>query len=368
MLDIFFENIFKLLFFCIFFMGVNKISFKDKLFRLASKKKYIVAFPEFEDSRIVEAYKEIEKEGFAIPVIVGNGKVFFKKHNFKDNFRFVDLSFEDSKNSLLDYYVSLRKKKGKKVSSKELSSLKKDYVGLSMLLLHSGLFDVVISGASHSTSNTLKWAFKIIGTRKGVRKASSFFIMDKESKGNVKEDVLFFSDCAVQINPDSKDLSEIGFLTAFNAKKLGLKPKVAFLSFSTKGSAVSSETLKVKNAVSILKRKCALLNKKNSMVKINEDFDCKSFLFDGELQFDAAVDPVTAKRKGAFDVLKGNSNVFVFPDLNSGNIGYKIMRIYGKYKAYGPILQGLNKPVVDLSRSVSVDEIVDIVALVCALK
>ena len=325
------------------------MSLKEKLFKLAGKKKYIVAFPEFEDERIVKAYNIIEKEGFAVPIIVGDGKKFFKKN--KSNFSFLDLSSEETKNSLLDYYVKLRKKKKKNITSKELKLLKDDYVGLSMLLLHSGLFDVVISGASHSTSNTLKWAFKIIGTRRGVNKASSFFIMDKELKNN-KEDILFFSDCAVQINPDSKDLAEIGILTSHNAKKLGLKPKVAFLSFSTKGSAVSSETLKVKKAVSIAKRKC-------------KD---KSILFDGELQFDAAVDSVVAKRKNAYDVLKGKANVFVFPNLDAGNIGYKIMRIYGKYKAYGPILQGLNKPVIDLSRSVSVDEIVEITALACALK
>ncbi len=337
------------------------VSFKDKLFTLAKKKKYIVAFPEFEDSRIVEAYKIIEKNDIAIPIIVGDSEKFFKKHKIKknkDNFRFFDLSSEETKKGLLDYYVSLRKKKKKNVTNKELKDLKNDYVGLSMLLLHSGLFDVVISGASHSTSNTLKWAFKIIGTRKGINKASSFFIMDKQLKNN-KDDILFFSDCAVQINPSSKDLAEIGFLTGLNAKKLGLKPRIAFLSFSTKGSAFSEETLKVKNAVSILKKKC---NSKSNKI------ECKNFLFDGELQFDAAVDSVTAKRKNAYDILKGKSNVFVFPNLDSGNIGYKIMRIYGKYKAYGPILQGLNKPVVDLSRSVSIDEIVEITALVCALK
>ena len=320
------------------------MAFIQDIFSKSKKNMRIIAFPEFDDERVIEAARIIEKQKIAIPVIVGDPK----KIKAKDSgLRIVDVTSKETVNSLLSYYKKVRKNKKKDVTDAEIMEIAKDSVPLSILLLHSGLFDAVITGAKHSTAHTLKWGFKIIGLKKGVSRASSYFIMDKHAKK--KDDIKLFADCAVQIIPSSKELAEIALLTAQTARRIGLRPRVAMLSFSTKGSAKSEETEKVKKAVSLARRKDSKL------------------VIDGEMQFDAAVDADTARRKGAYDKVKGKANVFIFPNLDSGNIGYKIMRIYGKYDALGPVLQGLNKPVIDLSRSVSVDEIVDITGLIGAL-
>ena len=320
------------------------MAFIHDIFSKAKKNMRIIAFPEYDDPRIIEAARLIEKKRIAIPVIVGDPKKISSKDS---GLRIIDVTNKDTVSSLLSYYKKIRSSKKKKVTDSELKMIAKDSVPLAILLLHSGLFDAVITGAKHSTGHTLRWGFKIIGLKRGVTKASSYFIMDKHAKN--KDDIKLFADCAVQINPTSKELAEIAILTSQTAKKIGLKPKAAMLSFSTKGSANSDETKKIKKAVSLVRKKDSKL------------------IIDGEMQFDSAVDPETAKRKGAYDKIKGKANVFIFPTLDAGNIGYKIMRIYGKYDALGPIIQGLNKPVIDLSRSVSVEEIVDIAGLVGAL-
>lgn len=301
-----------------------------------------IGFPEYEEERTLQAIRKIKRKKTAIPVIVGDpAKITMK------NVEIIDITDEALVDKLVKRYISIRTRRNKQISKVEVSRAREDPVTLAMLLLSIGKIDAVITGAGHSTAHTLRNAFRIIGVQRNISKASSFFIMDKHVRDF--EDIKLFADCAVQVEPNAKELAEIAYLTARTAAQLGMTPRVALLSFSTKGSAVTPETKKVRRAVGIVRQRD------------------RSLHVDGELQFDAALDPDTAKRKGAFDELGGIANVLIFPELESGNIGYKIMRMYGKYDALGPFLQGLKKPVIDLSRSVSVDEIVDIATVVSAI-
>ena len=301
-----------------------------------------IGFPEVEEERVLQAIAKIRRKKTAVPVLIGDpAKVTMR------NVEVIDTTDPELVDKLVRRYEVIRARKKKKVTKRELERVRKDPVALAMVLLSMGYIDAVLTGASHSTAHTLRSAFQIIGVERNISKASSFFIMDKHVRDF--EDIILFADCAVQVNPDSKELAEIAYLTAKTAKLLGMTPRVALLSFSTKGSALLPESKKVRRAVSIVKQRD------------------RSLKVDGELQFDAALDPETAKRKGAFNELGGIANVLIFPELESGNIGYKVMRMYGKYDALGPFLQGLKKPVIDLSRSVSVDEIVDIATVVSAI-
>jgi phosphate acetyltransferase len=301
-----------------------------------------IGFPEIEEERVLQAIARIKRKRTAIPVLIGDPERITMK-----NVEIIDITDRALVEKLVKRYEQIRLRRKKTVTKAELARVRSDPTALSMLLLSLGKIDAVITGAGHSTAHTLRNAFQIIGVQRNISKASSFFIMDKHVRDF--EDIKLFADCAVQVNPDSKELAEIAYLTAKTAKQLGMTPRVALLSFSTKGSAVMPETKKVRRAVGIVKQR-------DPSLKV-----------DGELQFDAALDPDTAKRKGAFDELGGIANVLIFPELESGNIGYKVMRMYGRYDALGPFLQGLKKPVIDLSRSVSVDEIVDIVTVVSAV-
>ncbi|MFT4308247.1 MAG: phosphate acyltransferase [Candidatus Woesearchaeota archaeon] len=301
-----------------------------------------IGFPEVEEERVLHAIAKIRRKKTAVPVLIGDpAKVTMK------NVEIIDITDPELVEKLVRRYEVIRARKKKKVTKRDLERVRKDPIALAMVLLSMGYIDAVLTGASHSTAHTLRNAFQIIGVERNISKASSFFIMDKHVRDF--EDIILFADCAVQVNPDSKELAEIAYLTAKTAKLLGMTPRVALLSFSTKGSAMLPESKKVRRAVSIVKQRD------------------RSLKVDGELQFDAALDPDTAKRKGAFNELGGIANVLIFPELESGNIGYKVMRMYGKYDALGPFLQGLKKPVIDLSRSVSVDEIVDIATVVSAI-
>ena len=195
-------------------------------------------------------------------------------------------------------------------------------------LLKCNKVDGIISGATHASSLTIKSAFKF---KKGL--VSSFFLILFKNKKYL------FADCAVIPNPDYKQLAEIAVQTAESAKLLGINPKIAMLSYSTKGSAKDGTLSKIRKATEILKK--------------------KNLIVDGELQLDSAIIPEIAKRKKS-KIIKGDANVLIFPDLNSGNIGYKLAEIFGNAIAVGPILQNLSKPVNDLSRSATVEEIYNV--------
>lgn len=209
--------------------------------------------------------------------------------------------------------------------------LDENYFGTMLVYLKKA--DGLVSGAAHSTADTVRPALQIIKTKPGIKKTSGVFIMVRE------EEKYVFADCAINIAPDSHDLAEIAVESAKTAQMFGMDPRVAMLSFSTKGSAVSPETTKVSDAVTIAKEMEPTL------------------LVDGEFQFDAAFVPSVAASKAPNSDIKGDANVFVFPSLEAGNIGYKIAQRLGNFEAVGPILQGLNQPVNDLSRGCNAEDV-----------
>jgi phosphate acetyltransferase len=209
--------------------------------------------------------------------------------------------------------------------------LDENYFGT--MLVYSNKADGLVSGAAHSTADTVRPALQIIKTKEGVRKTSGVFVMVREDEKYV------FADCAINIAPDAQDLAEIAVESAKTARMFDIEPRVAMLSFSTKGSAKSPETEKVAAAVQEAKLRDPLL------------------VLDGEFQFDAAFVPSVAEKKAPDSVIQGDANVFVFPSLEAGNIGYKIAQRLGNFEAVGPILQGLNRPVNDLSRGCNEEDV-----------
>ena len=207
-----------------------------------------------------------------------------------------------------------------------------------------GLADGMVSGAIHSTADTVRPALQIIKTKPGISRTSGVFLMNREDTNHR----LMFADCAINIEPNSQELAEIAINTAETAKVFGIDPKVAMLSFSTKGSAKSPKVDRVVQATNIAK-------------EMRPDL-----AIDGELQFDAAFVPATAAIKAPDSDVAGHANVFVFPGLQAGNIGYKIAQRLGMFEAIGPILQGLNKPVNDLSRGASAEDIYNLAIITAA--
>ncbi len=309
---------------------ISKI--KDK----ASSLKKRIIFPEGEDDRILEACKIIKQENIAEPVLVGDyEKIKWRIGELGYETEIRDPNKED--NELAQLLFEIRKHKG--ITLEQAKELVKDASYFSTLLLQKGDVDGLVSGTTHTTADTLRPALQIIKTKENITTASSFFIMILEDR------LMLFADCGFNIKPSPEQLAEIAFSTAQSARFFDIEPNLAFLSFSTHGSAEHSDVDHVKKAVEELK-------------KFNPDFK-----FDGELQVDAAIVPSIAEKKAPSSVLKGEANILIFPDLNSGNISYKLVQRLAGAKAIGPIVQGLNKPVNDLSRGCSVEDIVNVVAI-----
>lgn len=294
----------------------------------------VIVFPEGEDERIVQAAARLSQEKVLKPIVLGN------KQNIQMKAQTMDISFSEieilnpiSFPEMETFTASfIDRRQGKETTDSAREKLRTlNYFGT--MLVYEGYADGLVSGAIHSTGDTVRPALQIIKTKPGIRKTSSVFMMLKE------EEKLVFADCAINITPDAADLAEIAITTANTAQTFGIEPKVAMLSFSTKGSAVSPETEKVIEAV-----------KKAQELR-------PDLVIDGEFQFDTAYVPEVAQKKAPQSLLKGEANVFVFPSLEAGNIGYKMVQRLGGYEAIGPILQGLNKPVNDLSRGCSTEDV-----------
>ncbi len=298
-----------------------------------------IVFPEGDDLRILEACRIISDEGIANPVILQGKRA--KELSVENNISLKGLTLLDFEDLDTKVYASklfdLRKHKGLTLDDAKKLVLDVNYMGV--LMVQSGFVDGMVSGASHSTASTLKPALQIIKTKPGVKTASSFFMISKEGT------TYFLSDCAFVIDPDAQELCDIAISTASSAKNFGFSPKVALLSFSTKGSADHESLNKIKEALKLIK-------------KANPDL-----VVDGELQLDSAIVPEVAQMKCPSSPLMGSANVLIFPDLNSGNIGYKLVERLGGFRAVGPIIQGLNKPVNDLSRGCNVDDIVAVTTI-----
>ena len=290
-----------------------------------------IVFTEGTDPRILEASARLLSGTFLTPVLVGNEEevqAAAEKAGF--NIRgaiIIDPENYDGMDAMVEKMVELRK--GKMTADECRAALKKgNYFGT--MLVKMGVADALLGGATYSTADTVRPALQLVKTKPGNKIVSSCFILVRPSATG-DNDVLAMGDCAINIKPSEDELVEIAMETAKCAQIFGIDPKVAFLSYSTFGSGKGEDVDKMRNACE--KAKAAM----------------PDVPVDGEFQFDAAVSPVVAKTKHITSSVGGHANTFIFPDINAGNIGYKICQRMGNFDAYGPILQGLNAPINDLS-------------------
>ncbi|PAE43560.1 phosphate acetyltransferase [Bacillus sp. 7884-1] len=302
-----------------------------------------IVFPEGLDERIVRAASRLAEEKRLTPILVGNiEQVQAKAQELGvslDAAEIYDPANYAAMDELVAAFVERRKGKATEEDARKIL-LDENYFGTMLVYLNKA--DGLVSGAAHSTADTVRPALQIIKTKEGVKKTSGVFIMVREDEKYV------FADCAINIAPDSNDLAEIAVESAKTANMFEMEPRIAMLSFSTKGSAKSPETLRVSGAVEEAKRREP------------------SLVIDGEFQFDAAFVPSVAKKKAPDSPLQGDANVFIFPSLEAGNIGYKIAQRLGGFEAVGPILQGLNKPVNDLSRGCNEEDVYKLALITAA--
>jgi len=309
----------------------------------ASQKGSVIAFPDCEDVRVLHAVSIIRKENIATPLLIGQTNILQEIAESNDidinGIKIVNPKEQSNIHTYGAMFFDLRKTKGI-TQEVALQTMEKPlyYAGM---MLKNGDVSSVVAGALSSTGDVLRAAIQTVGLEPSTTVVSSYFVMILEST------VTLFADCGVIPNPNSQELSSIATSTVENFERLfpNEVPKVAFLSFSTKGSATSESVVKVQEAFE-------LFRKKNPEV-----------LADGELQFDAAFVPEIAKSKAKNSPLNGSANIFIFPNLDSGNIAYKVAQRIGKATAVGPIIQGLNMPYCDLSRGCSVDDIIDVASI-----
>ena len=314
----------------------------------ASPKK--IVFTEGTDPRILEAASRLLAGGeYLTPVLVGNVeavKAAAAEKGFRiEGAQIIDPETYDGMDAMVEKMVELRK--GKMTPEQCRESLKKgNYFGT--MLVKMGVADALLGGATYSTADTVRPALQLIKTKPGSKIVSSCFILVRPAASGASE-LLAMGDCAINIEPNEDELVEIALETAKTAKTFGIDPKIAFLSYSTKGSGKGDNVTKMANATA--KAQAA----------------APELAIDGELQFDAAVSPVVAQTKCKGSKVAGYANTFIFPEIQSGNIGYKIAQRLGGFAAYGPILQGLNAPINDLSRGCDADEVYKMAIITAAL-
>ncbi len=320
-----------------------------------------IVLPEGEDSRVVRAASEVVKANLARITLLGN-KDEIAKNNPGVDLTGVNIVDPVTYSKTTEYAELLFKAREGKINKKTglpeyadvdsaVKGVLKDYTMYAALMLKAGDVDGLVSGACHSTANTLRPGLQVIKTAKGINTVSSSFIMvaDRENKYN-PDGVAVFADCAINIEPDAQQVADIAISSAETAKSIaGIEPRVAMLSFSTKGSGNDDKFFK---SVPKMQQATALAKAQ-----------APDLMIDGEFQFDAAVAPEVGKLKAPTSPVAGNANVFVFPNINAGNIGYKIAQRFGGYMALGPICQGFAKPINDLSRGCNEDDIVAVVAI-----
>jgi phosphate acetyltransferase len=302
-----------------------------------------IVFPEGLDERIVRAASRLAEEKRLTPILIGNiEQVQAKAKELGVSLEAAEIYDPASyagMDELVAAFVERRKGKATEEDARKIL-LDENYFGTMLVYLNKA--NGLVSGAAHSTADTVRPALQIIKTKAGVKKTSGVFIMVRE------EEKYVFADCAINIAPDSNDLAEIAVESAKTAAMFDIDPRIAMLSFSTKGSAKSPETERVSGAVEEAKRRNPAL------------------VIDGEFQFDAAFVPSVAKSKAPNSPLQGDANVFIFPSLEAGNIGYKIAQRLGGFEAVGPILQGLNRPVNDLSRGCNEEDVYKLALITAA--
>lgn len=326
------------------------MTFIEEIKQRAKKDVKTIILPEAEDKRVLEAAKKVTEQGFAKIILLGDEeeiKENCKKYDINlDGVEIINPLTSEKKEEYINKLYELRKNKGITLEDAEKLLKQPIYFGMMMLKDENSKADGLVSGAAHSTANTLRPALQILKTKPGTKLVSAFFVMCVPNCEAGEHGTFIFGDSGLNQNPTADELSEIALSSAKSFKQLVQKEaKVAMLSYSTKGSAKSELTQKVIDATNLVKEKDSNL------------------LVDGELQLDAAIIPEIAKSKAPESPLKGEANVLIFPDLDAGNIGYKLVQRLAKAEAYGPLCQGIAKPVNDLSRGCSSDDIVGVVAI-----
>lgn len=317
----------------------------DSLKQKINGKNKTIVFPEGADKRVLGAASRLAHDGLIKAIVLGKQAEIDATAKAND----IDLSQltlldpenipADQHKAMLDALVERRH--GKNTPEQAAEMLKDpNYIGTMMVYMDQA--DGMVSGAIHATGDTVRPALQIIKTKEGVRRISGAFIMQKGDQRYV------FADCAINIELDAAGMAEVAVESAHTAKVFDIDPKVALLSFSTKGSAKGDMVTKVQEATKIAHE------------------TAPDLAVDGELQFDAAFVPTVAAQKAPDSDVAGHANVFVFPELQSGNIGYKIAQRFGGFEAIGPILQGLNKPVSDLSRGCNEEDVYKVAIITAA--
>ncbi|MGB9678983.1 MAG: phosphate acetyltransferase [Thermoanaerobacteraceae bacterium] len=318
----------------------------DNIIQKAKNNKKSIVLAEGSEPRTLKACEKVLKEGIADIYLLGNEDVIHKEAKDVDISKaiIIDPSKSEFLNAYAKEYYELRKSKG--MTEDKALEIMKDPMYFGCMMVKMGDADGMVSGAIHATADVFRPAFQIVKTAPNVKVVSSALIMEVPDCTFGSDGVFVFADCAVNPNPNEEELAAIAIASAHTARVLaGIDPKIAMLSFSTKGSAAHELVDKVKNATKIAKELAPDL------------------LIDGELQLDAAIVKEVGELKAPGSPVAGKANVLIFPDLQSGNIGYKLVQRLAKANAIGPISQGMGKPINDLSRGCSVDDIVNVIAI-----
>ena len=324
------------------------MSFIENMKLRAKKNIKTIVLPEGNDIRTIKAVEKVLNEKFADVIVLGDKNEILelaKKESINiDGVKIINPINDSNYDKLVNDFYELRKAKG--MTIEKAKEILKDETYYGMMMVKEGLADGLVSGACHSTSNTLRPALQILKTAPGTKLVSAFFVMVVPDCEYGENGTFIFSDSGLNEYPDADSLAEIAISSSKSFKQLvGAEPKVAMLSYSTYRSAKSPLTEKVIEATKLLKEK-------------EPDLIC-----DGELQLDAAIVPEIAESKAPGSPVAGKANTLIFPDLDAGNIGYKLVQRLAKAEAYGPLCQGIAKPVNDLSRGCSSDDIVGVIAI-----
>ena len=324
--------------------------FTDKLKERAKADLKTIVLAEGEDIRTLEAADTVLKEGYAKLIILGNNDkikaMAAEKGLDISGARIIDPETSDKTAGYADKFYEMRKAKG--MTPEKAAETVKNVLYYGVMMVNEGEADGMVAGACNSSANVIRPSLQILKTKPGTKIVSTFFVMIVPDCEYGENGSFVFSDCGLVENPDADALSEIAIASAASFKQLvDAEPKVAMLSYSTYGSAKSELVDKVQEATRLAKEKAPELK------------------LDGEMQLDAAIVPSVGKSKAPDSEIAGNANVLIFPDLNAGNIGYKLVQRLAKAEAYGPVLQGIRKPVNDLSRGCTAEDIAGVVAITC---
>lgn len=324
------------------------MSIMQTIWEKAKQDKKRIVLPEGSEKRTVKAAEIIKREGLAEVVLIGNHEAISNTAKEVgadiEGIEIIDPIQSEKYDTYVEQFYEMRKSKG--VTIEKAREIMKDEIYFGTMMVKMKDADGLVSGAIHSTGDLLRPALQIIKTAPGMSIVSSCFVMEIPNKTYGEDGLMLFADCAVNPNPNAEELASIAIATANTAKVLcGIEPRIAMLSFSTKGSAKHELVDKVVKATEIAKEQAP------------------NFMIDGELQLDAAIVPKVAELKAPNSDVAGKANVLVFPDLQAGNIGYKLVQRLAGAEAIGPICQGFAAPVNDLSRGCSIDDIVNVVAI-----